>query len=96
MSGGPIEKFTEGWAVKVFGFGKGHYYKRHSVGLAYPICGGDGVPTAQLRDIGTWKLCQRCEKFMKVFSKPSDKAIADFTRVCREQGLDLDYGREEK
>ena len=25
-----------------------------------------------------------------------DKAIADFTRVCKEQGLELDYGRDAK
>jgi hypothetical protein len=34
MSGGPIRKFTEGWAVKVFGFGKAHYFKRNELGLA--------------------------------------------------------------
>ena len=87
MSGGPIEKFTEGWAVKIFGFGKGHYYKRVGVGLAYPVCGGDGVPAAMLRGIGTWKLCQRCEKITGNKTWVNDKAVSDFTRVCDQTGL---------
>lgn len=87
MSGGPIEKFTEGWAVKIFGFGKGHYYKRDGAGLAYPVCGGDGVPSAQLRGIGTWKLCQRCEKITGNKTWVNDKALSDFTRVCDQTGL---------
>lgn len=36
-----------------------------------------------------------CGKGSQVYSSPK-KALEDFTRVCREQGLDLDYGREEK
>lgn len=42
---------------------------------------------------------QRAAVFDRWFGAPkvvSDKAVSDFTRVCREQGLDLDYGREEK
>lgn len=98
MSGGPIQKFTEGWAVKVFGFGKGHYFKRNGVGLAKPVCGGSEVAVSGLREIGTWKTCERCEKIMgapRTLSRHvDDKAVQDFTRVCEQAGL-IDKLRKE-
>lgn len=61
MSGGPIRKFTEGWAVKVWGFGKAHYFKRSGLGLADSLCGVASVPATMLRGLGNWKKCKRCE-----------------------------------
>jgi hypothetical protein len=60
MSGGPIKGFTKGWAVKIFGFGKAHYYERDELSFARPLCGAGLVKVAGLRDIGTWEKCMRC------------------------------------
>ena len=62
MSGGPFEKFTEGWAVKIGGWGRAHYWKRKDVGGASPVCGTYGsVRVAALRGAGTFKRCKGCE-----------------------------------
>lgn len=60
MSGGPIEKFTEGWAVRLFNWGAAHYYVREQVGLAKPLCRLEEVPVAALRGLGGWRQCKHC------------------------------------
>jgi hypothetical protein len=69
MSGGPIRKFTEGWAVRVFGFGKAHYFKRNEAGLAFSLCGGSCIPVVQLRGLGSWTKCKRCESKAPIVSR---------------------------
>jgi hypothetical protein len=61
MSGGSIERFTEGWAVKVMGFGKAHYYRRDELSYAHTLCGAGSVRAGALRGLGTWTKCKRCE-----------------------------------
>lgn len=70
MSGGPIEKFTEGWAVRIFGWGKAHYFKRDGLDFARPICGAPSALPALLRGLGTWKKCARCEGALGRSEKP--------------------------
>lgn len=66
MSGGPIAKFTEGWAVRLFGFGKAHYWKRDGVGFATPVCAGVAeVRVAALRAAGSFTRCKRCERLKR-------------------------------
>jgi hypothetical protein len=60
MSGGPIRKFTEGWAVRVFGWGAAHYFIRDAAGLAHAVCGAGSVPVTMLRGLGNWRQCKRC------------------------------------
>ena len=60
MSGGPMRKFTEGWAVKLFSWGSAHYFTRDGAGLAKAACGAQSAPVAALREAGTWKRCRRC------------------------------------
>lgn len=64
MSGGPIERFTKGWAVRI-SFGshsvKAHYYERDELSYAHTLCGAGSVRTAALRGLGTWTKCKRCE-----------------------------------
>ena len=60
MSGGPIRKFVEGWAVPVFKFGRAHYFKRQEIGLAKSLCNAVSVQTADLRGVGDWRKCKRC------------------------------------
>lgn len=65
MSGGPIEKFSEGWALQVLPITgsrrKAHYFKREGVGPAIPICSSVGIPAGALRGAGNWTKCTRCE-----------------------------------
>jgi hypothetical protein len=70
MSGGPIERFTEGWAVSIAGgFGshpkKAHYYTRDELSWADALCGAASVKTGALRGLGNWATCQRCEAALK-------------------------------
>jgi hypothetical protein len=64
MSGGPIEKFTKGWAVRI-SFSShpssAHYYERDELSKANALCGAVPVKVAALRGLGSWKKCQRCE-----------------------------------
>lgn len=65
MSGGPLEGFREGWAVKI-GFGSkfpssAHYYVRDELSWADAICGVWSTRVGALRGLGTWKKCKRCE-----------------------------------
>jgi hypothetical protein len=60
MSGGPIEKFTEGWALRIFSWGAAHYYVREGAGLAKPLCRSEEVPAGFLRGLGNWRQCKNC------------------------------------
>lgn len=64
MSGGPIEGFTKGWAVRV-SFSShptvAHYYKRDELSWADAICGAPSTRTGALRGLGNWTKCKRCE-----------------------------------
>ena len=62
MSGPRVEKFTEGWAVFVFGFGKAHYFKRIEAGACIPICGSTARPAGYLLERGDWTKCRTCEQ----------------------------------
>jgi hypothetical protein len=68
MSGGPIERFTKGWAVRV-SFGKhpskAHYYERDQLSWADAICGAHSVRSGALRGLGNWNKCLRCEATLK-------------------------------
>jgi len=63
MSGGPIERFTKGWAVRI-GFSshpsKAHYYERDELSFAHTLCGAGSVRVAALRGLGNWTKCKRC------------------------------------
>ena len=64
MSGGPIEGFKNGWAVRI-SFGshptKAHYYERDQLSWCDAICGAPSTRPAALRGLGTWEKCKRCE-----------------------------------
>lgn len=62
MSGRPVERFREGWALKAFTFGKAHYFRRKGAGIAVSICGSQDAPAGRLFEVGSWKLCSRCAK----------------------------------
>lgn len=68
MSGGPIEGFIKGWAVRI-SFGshpaKAHYYERDELSWADAVCGAPSTRTDALRGIGNWRKCQRCEVALK-------------------------------
>lgn len=70
MSGGPIDKFREGWAVRIFSWGKAHYFRRDDLDLAKPICGAPPAVPALLRGLGSWKKCARCEAAITRRAKP--------------------------
>jgi ABC-type tungstate transport system permease subunit len=64
MSGGPIQGFRRGWAVRIVFSStphKAHYYERDELGMADALCGAHSARVATLRDIGTWTKCRRCE-----------------------------------
>lgn len=64
MSGGPIERFTKGWAVRISfrSFPSvGHYYDRDEASLADAACGTHSAPVSALRGLGTFPKCKRCE-----------------------------------
>jgi hypothetical protein len=66
MSGGPIEGFTKGWAVRIsFSSSVAHYYERDQLSWADAICGAASTRTGALRDLGSWKKCKRCEAALK-------------------------------
>lgn len=64
MSGGPIDGFRKGWAVRI-GFGshprKAHYYERDEIGWCDAICRNHSVKAAALRGLGNWTKCIKCE-----------------------------------
>jgi len=73
MSGGPIEGFREGWAVKISFRSHpsvGHYYTRDELSLAEATCDSHVVRVAALRDLGTYRKCQRCETKLKKSAAP--------------------------
>lgn len=62
MSGGPIRKFTEGWAVAIFRGWRAHYFVRFQVsGMAAAVCGGVVAPVRSLREGG----CKNCERYLE-------------------------------
>lgn len=64
MSGGPIERFTKGWAVRLrFSShpSKGHYYERDELSFVDALCGAGSARAAELRGLGSWPKCKRCE-----------------------------------
>lgn len=68
MSGGPIERFTKGWAVRIrFGSHptKAHYYVRDELSWANAACKAHSVKVAALRGLGNWKKCMKCEAALK-------------------------------
>jgi len=68
MSGGPIEGFTKGWAVRISFSGhptKAHYYFRDELSWADALCRNHSVRVGALRGLGSWKKCQRCEAKLK-------------------------------
>lgn len=65
MSGGPIRKFTNGWAIALFRGGpRAHYFKRQQASIAESACGKVTAPTAALRAAGTFRLCKTCERIV--------------------------------
>lgn len=68
MSGGPIEGFREGWAVRI-SMGshrsKAHYYVREELSWADAACKTHSVRATALRGLGSWEKCQRCEAALK-------------------------------
>lgn len=62
MSGGPIEKFREGWAIAIFGGRKAHYWKREGADAARPMCSRKRVYVAALRGAGTYERCKLCSQ----------------------------------
>jgi len=61
MTGGPIEKFTEGWAVNVYSQQrKAHYWTRDGVGVARTKCSRKQVAVGALREAGSYEHCRNC------------------------------------
>lgn len=58
-SGGPLEKFREGWALPPDGF-VAHYYERDGVGLAVSVCGRRRDWAGRLFGAGTMRICKHC------------------------------------
>lgn len=64
MSGGPLERFTKGWAIRISfrSFPSvGHYYERDQASFANAACGTHSVRTSALRGLGSFPKCKRCE-----------------------------------
>lgn len=81
MSGGPIEGFREGWAVRI-SFGahrsKAHYYVREELSWADALCAIHSVRATALRGLGSWEKCQRCEaKLQKTRTRDHSNARAN-------------------
>ena len=66
MSGGPIKKFRRGWCVALFAGRVAHHFERIE---ASPVLTSDcrkvTVVVAALREAGTFKRCQLCERLPK-------------------------------
>ncbi len=66
MSGGPIRKFTEGWATAIFHGRRAHYFVRFQMsGRAAAMCGAFSAPIRALRGDGTFTHCRNCERWLK-------------------------------
>jgi hypothetical protein len=73
-SGGGIEKFHAGWAMRIFGATKkAHYFTSISGLWAVSHCGGVGTATTYERngsthpylyDPGDYPRCKRCERHL--------------------------------
>ena len=64
MSGGPIEGFKRGWAVRISFSShpsKAHYYERDELSWVDAICGAPSARAGALRGLGSWQKCVRCE-----------------------------------
>lgn len=64
MSGGPLERFVRGWAVRISFSShprKAHYYERDELSYAHALCGAGSVRVAALRGLGSWVKCKRCK-----------------------------------
>jgi len=68
MSGGPIRKFTSGWAIELFAGRRAHFYARQELGFALSACGRFAV-IASLRGPGSFKRCKTCERSKDVAAK---------------------------
>jgi len=67
MSGGPIERFTKGWAVRISFSShpqKAHYYRRDGASRADTLCGQVPFMVASLRGLGDWVKCKKCEAIL--------------------------------
>lgn len=65
MSGGKLDRFREGWALKGLTLGKAHYFRREGAGLAVSLCGSQDAAAGWLYDPGSFEHCKRCSKLLK-------------------------------
>lgn len=62
VSGGQIENFREGWALRILGPSPArlaHWFKRKDFDTASALCGRD-APVRWLYGRGNFPVCQRC------------------------------------
>jgi hypothetical protein len=75
MSGGPIEGFRKGWAVRI-SFSShppvAHYYERDELSWADAACGAPSTRVGALRGLGSWTKCKRCEAALARSERKSD------------------------
>lgn len=77
FSGGPIEDFSDGWALIPFVGERGHYWREITRGLRKQgivtdddvrvyrsLCGVTGRTTSRARamNVGNWAVCKHCQK----------------------------------
>lgn len=63
ISGPRATKFTEGWGLRLFSWGKAHYFKREDdIGLCLSLCGREAALAGRLFEAGPWTRCKLCEK----------------------------------
>lgn len=66
MSGGPIRKFKEGWAIALFKGRRAHWFARFQMsGAAASLCGQVVAFLPSLRGPGSFARCSNCERELK-------------------------------
>ncbi len=61
FSGPRLVTFRKGWALKMFGGEKAHYFERAEVGIVRSLC-GQVAYAGRLFGPGNFDKCRRCEK----------------------------------
>lgn len=61
MSGPPVNKFTKGWALPTFAWGRAHFYVRADMGSCASLCGRSAALAGRLLLSGSWTRCKACE-----------------------------------
>ena len=61
MSGPPVHKFTEGWALPMFR-ATAHYFTRDGLERAVSACGRAEAYAGRMLEVGSWRRCAVCTR----------------------------------